>query len=514
MKKKIWYSALFLGLFSLLSRLVGVFREHFLAEKFGALNGEGIYNLDTYFTAFRIPDMLFNLLILGTISAVFVPFFQEYIAKNDLNEGWKYTNALLNLIIVVMIFSSVLLFFLVPMLIKFLAPSFDGINYETTVNLTRIMLLSPIIFSISSLAQSIQNAFSKFFFYALAPVLYNLGIIFGILFWSDKWGVYGVAFGVILGALLHLLVQIPMIYKLGYRYKLYWKWNRNDVRQSISMMGPRILGMSATEIMLLTDTIIASLLFSGAITVLNFAYNLQSLPLGVLGISFSIASFSVLSQFANNKNWEKFAETLRSTLSDVLFLIIPASIGMFLLRDEIVTIILRGGKFDAEDAKITADILGLFTLGLFAQSLIPILSKAFYSLKNTKIPFLLSLFAMILNVILSIILVFVFNMGLRGLVFSNVCANIFNFIFLLGILRKYLKINIFNVKYLIQVLICGFFMGIGVYSLKVFLINNLNSESNFFVLILKIFILIIIGALIYFGCYYLISKLDRKRLVK
>lgn len=435
-KNKILAGAVFLGISSFISRFLGVFRDHIFADRFGALQGEGIFDLDVYYAAFRLPDLLFNLLILGTVSAAFVPIFTGYIAKKQKEKGWEFVNSILHILLLGLFVIAGLCFVFAPWLVKLIAPGFSGEKLQITVNLTRIMLVSPIFFSLSSIAQSIQNTFKTFFYYALAPIFYNLSIITAALLWGEKWGVYGVALGVVIGAALHFLIQVPALIKLGYRYRFVMDWRRKDVREMAKLTLPRIFGMSAMQFTLLIDTLIGSTLAVGSITVLNYAINLNSLPMGVIGVSLAISSFSTLSELAALKKQKEFRDELRKLIRWILFLIIPASLGLFVLRVEVVSLVLKGGKFGEQDVWMTAGTLGLLVLSLLAQSLIPLFARAFYAWKNTWIPVKIALLAFGLNVIGSVTFAKILGLGVYGLALANTGANWVNFGFLLWFLRK------------------------------------------------------------------------------
>ena len=435
-KNKILMGAVLLGISSFLSRFLGVIRDHIFANQFGALQGQGIFDLDTYYAAFRLPDLLFNLLILGTVSAAFVPIFTDYIAKRKKKEGWEFVNSILHLLMFGLLVLAGLSFIFAPWLVKLIAPGFTGEKLETTINLTRIMLVSPIFFSLSSIAQSIQNTFKTFFYYALAPIFYNLSIIGATLFWGAEFGVYGVAFGVVIGAVLHFLIQVPALIKLGYRYRFAFDWRRKDVREMAKLTLPRVFGVSAMQFTLLVDTLIGSTLAVGSITILNYAINLNSLPMGVIGVSLAISSFSTLAELAALRQKKAFREELQKLIRWVLFLILPASFGLFILRSEVVTLILGSGKFGERDVWLTAGTLGLLVLSLLAQSLIPLLARAFYAYKNTWTPVKIALLAFGFNVVGSLTLAKFLGFGVYGLALANTLANWLNFGFLVWFLQK------------------------------------------------------------------------------
>ncbi|MFH0820233.1 MAG: murein biosynthesis integral membrane protein MurJ, partial [Candidatus Peregrinibacteria bacterium] len=346
-------ATLLLAFSALFSRLLGIVRDHLLASTFGATTGQGIYNLDTYYAAFRIPDMLYNLLIFGAISAAFIPIFTKYRKEGDEESAWAFANSMLHVMLLGVIVLAGIAYLFAPQLTHLVAAGFSPGDFETTTRLMRIMLLSPMLFSIASVLVSIQDSYRHFFFRSLAPIFYNLGIIFAIVKWGGQFGVTGVTWGVILGAALQLIVQLPALKLVHFRYKPVLGWRRPDVRNAFKLMGPRVLGLSLSQITMMVTTLIASFLATGSITIFYLADNLQNLPIGLIGISFAITSFATLSELASEPTPEAFTLELRRVMQAILFLIIPATVGMLLLRHEIVDVILLAGKFTAQDAELT-----------------------------------------------------------------------------------------------------------------------------------------------------------------
>jgi len=212
-KKLVIGGGLLLGISNLLSRILGLVRDHLLGTTFGALSGSGLFDLDTYYAAFRLPDFLFNLLIYGTLSAAFVPIFVQYLKKDKIEEAWKFASSVMNIAIVLIFAVCAVVFIFAPWIVPVFVPGFGDERLALTIQLTRIILISPIFFTVSAVFQSIQNSFKTFFFYALAPLVYNLSIIGGIIFLSPRYGVIGVAWGVVAGSALHALVQVPSMIK-------------------------------------------------------------------------------------------------------------------------------------------------------------------------------------------------------------------------------------------------------------------------------------------------------------
>lgn len=363
-----------------------------------------VSELDIYFSAFRIPDLLYNILILGAISTAFIPVFAEYWAKSK-KEAWQLSNNLLCVFFFLLIFLSIPLIIFSPQLMRFVTPGFKGEKMAMVVTLTRVMFLSPILLGISDIFGSVLQYFSRFLIYSLAPILYNIGIILGAIFFTPKMGILGLGFGVVLGALLHLLIQLPALFLPGYQFQMIFNFSNPGIRKIFRLMLPRTLGLAAQQINLIVITAIASLLAAGSITIFNISNDLQYVPVSLFGISFATAAFPSLSRSFFKKNKEKFFEKFILTFSKVLFFILPLSILFFILRVQIVRIVPGSQNYTWQDTRLTAASLGLFSLSIFAQGLIPLLSKTFYSSQDTRTPVKLSIFSIIFNIILSVFFV-------------------------------------------------------------------------------------------------------------
>jgi len=324
---------------SFASRLLGVVRDRILAGEFGAGN-----ELDIYYAAFRLPDLVYSLIVAGALSAGFIPIFSELIfSKKDIKHAWHVANGVLNILIISLAIICFALAVLAPVLVPVITPGFSGEKLELTVLLSRIMFISPFFLGISALFGGILQTHKRFILYSLAPIFYNLGIIFGALFLVHWFGLIGLAIGVILGAFLHMVIQIPGAVVLGWRYHPILPWKDRYIKKIGKMMVPRIMSLAVNNINLIFITAIASTLAAGSIAVFNLANNLQYFPIGIIGFSFAIAAFPTISEFAANESWDKFKKAFSNTVRDILFFIIPASIIFLLLRAQIVRVILGYG---------------------------------------------------------------------------------------------------------------------------------------------------------------------------
>jgi len=444
-------AAIIVAAASMASRLLGIFRDRILAGEFGA--GD---TLDIYYAAFRIPDLVFNLLVLGALSAGFIPVFTALCRRQSLlkkifrrgdasqEESWYVANAVINLLGALLIVVSAAFIFFAPELTRLITPGFSGEKQELTIALTRIMFLSPFFLGLSSVFGGILQSFKRFFVYSLAPIMYNIGIIIGALYFVPVWGIYGLAYGVVLGALLHFLIQVPTTFSLGYRYYPVFDWRNHQVRQIIKMMVPRTLALAINQINLVVVTIIASLLAAGSLAVFNLANNLQSFPVGIFGISFAVAAFPTLAELAGSQ--AALVKNFSKVLRQIIFFILPATVFILTLRVQIIRLIFGSGQFDWEDTILTMNTLTFFSLSLFAQAALPLLTRMFYARKNSLTPFWAGLGASVVNIILSWWLGQ--RLGIAGLALAFSLSTIFNFALLWLILKVEIgELDEWNVLY-------------------------------------------------------------------
>lgn len=387
-------AAAILAFASMASRFLGLIRDRMLAGRFGA--GD---SLDIYYAAFRIPDTVFNLLVFGALSAGFVPVFVHYWQRDSkgrqiiADEGWHFANSILNLLFLGLLAVAGLFFVFAPFLVKLITPGFGGEKLALTIDLTRIMFLSPLFLGASAVFGGILQSLKRFFIFSISPIFYNLGIIFGILFLVPRWGVYGLAFGVVAGAFLHLLVQFFAISFLGYQYKFSIDWRNKGVQRVLKMMGPRVLALAANQLNFLAITIIASGLVSGSLAIFDLTYNIWSFPLGIMASSLATAAFPTLARKAAQKDWMEFKQSFSLTLRQILFLIIPSSVLFIVLRAQIVRVILGAGKFNWEATISASRVLEFLSFCLFSEALVLLLVRAFFAFEDTKTPFWIQMFS-------------------------------------------------------------------------------------------------------------------------
>ena len=429
--KTVGGAAFLIAVFGIVSRILGFLRDRLLASGFGA--GD---TLDAYYAAFRVPDLLYNLLVMGALSAAFIPVFTEFLSRRDEEGANRLASGIMRFLLLLLGGLSILAALGAPWLISLIAPGFDGAKRELSIELTRIMLLSPILLGVSAVFGGILVSRKRFFAYSLAPVFYNVGIIFGILILVPFFGPIGLGYGVVLGALLHMLVQLPALRGFGFLRALFGSRSVLDtsVRRVITLMIPRSLGMAANQLGLLLTTVFASSLASGSLAVFTLATNIQSIPIGLFAVSFSLAAFPVLSLSVAEKANGKFFGTLSRTTRRILFFVMPISMILIVFRAQVVRVILGTGRFDWEDTIATFSVLGWLSVGLFAQALIPLFARAFYSLQDTRTPLYLALGAEVVHIALMPFLMPYYGVTALAIAFS--AGSIVNGILLLLFLRR------------------------------------------------------------------------------
>ncbi len=417
--KSITGAAFIISVATLASRLCGILRDRIFAHLYGTSP-----LMDAYYAAFKIPDFIYNLLVVGALTAGFIPTFTKlFFAGDDKDPAWKLANSILNILSSTLFGIALVGFAAAPLLSHLIAPGFAPENQKMVISFTQIMLLSPFFLGLSMVLGGILQSLRQFVLYSIAPIFYNVGIIVGAVWLRPMLGPIGLAWGVVLGAALHCLLQLYGAQKNGYRWQWYFGWKDKATREVWRLMVPRTLGLAASQLNIVGITILASLLPSGSVTVYNYANNLHNLPIGLIGIPFALAVFPLLSQAAGKKNLVEFGEHLNYALRHILFLIIPLATLLFLLRAQIVRVILGTGSFNWADTISTADTLAAFTLEVAAAALLPLLARAFYALSDTKTPFILGVFSEVVTILLSLGVVFFplttqFFQGIPGLGFG------------------------------------------------------------------------------------------------
>ncbi len=395
-------TALLLGAFTLLSQLLALVRDRLFAGSFGASE-----TLDIYYAAFRIPDFVYVTVASMVSVAVLVPFLTNKISSNS-KDGQRFFETVFRSFFFFISLVSLALFFLIPSLSEIIFPGITGSSRTELISLTRLLLFSPVLLGLSNLFASVTQVYKKFLVYAISPVLYNVGIIFGVVFLYPAFGILGLGWGVVLGAFLHLIIQLPVLLKQGFIPHLGWKVSLAEIRTVVLTSLPRTLTLSAHQLAFLFLISIASLMREGSITIFNLAHNLQTVPLTIIGMSYSVAAFPALAHFFAKGKMKEFVENVSIAARHIIFWSLPTIALFIVLRAQVVRTILGTGEFSWADTRLTAAVLALFALSVTAQALNLIFVRGYYAAGRTFRPLIVNGISSLLIIVLSYVFVFLF----------------------------------------------------------------------------------------------------------
>ena len=411
----------------LVSRVLGWIRLVVFAQLFDAAQ------LDPFFAAFRIPDLIFQLVAAGALSSALIPIVAALLERDEQDHAWRVVSTVINLMLIALAGLAAVLFLLAPAVMRVIAPGFEGDRLEQTIFLTRIMLLSPIFLAMGAVATSVLNAGGRFAASAVAPSVYNLAIIGGAIFLAPTFGVEGLAVGVVCGSLGHLLVQLQPLRRLGFRYETRIDRDDPEARHALLLMAPRAFGLGAGQVTFIVVTALASTVSAGAVADFNYAFTLLQIPIGVIGVPLGIVLLPSLSRDAAVGREAEFAGLLTRALRLLLFAMIPIAALAAVLRHEIVELLFGGGRLGASDLDLIATTLLWFLTGLAAHALIAVLARAFYARQDTLTPVLAAVGAVAVNTSLAVVLVG--PLGLSGIALAIAIAAWLEAIALVVVLR-------------------------------------------------------------------------------
>ncbi len=377
---------------TLVSYLLGLFRDRLFAHIFGASRA-----LDAYNAAFLMPDLLFNILIASGIAAAFVPLFSE-IYRSDHEKAYAYSNSVVSAAIITMTMTGIFFVVFAKQISFIVAPGFDAEGRAMVTGILRWLSLSPIMFGVSNTIGAMLVAKKRFFFYGISPILYNLGMILGAVFLSPYFGINGVAIGTVCGAGFHMLIRIIDGYLSGYKFKMNFNFKTPEFKKTVALMLPKMFGHPVELAMFWGFTVLASSLSAGSVAVMNFARDFMSVPVSLIGITFATTAFPVLSETIASHSTEKFKKTLKDSFLLIFAGSVFCAVVTFIIREPLIRLVLGGGRFDEKAIARTAMTLGIFTLGIPTESIIHLLARAFYATKNTVIPVIMSVIGLIIAI--------------------------------------------------------------------------------------------------------------------
>lgn len=396
-------AAYILALFAFGSQILAVIRDRLLAHTFGA----GM-ELDLYYAAFRIPDLLFVLFASVLSIYVLLPFVNRAVTQGGEKTGAAVLSQIFSFFLYTYVLVAVLLALCAPYYAPYLFPGFSE-RYEELVLLLQILLLQPFLLGVSSLCGVVTQMNHRFILYALSPLLYNVGIIIGISVLFPTFGLIGLVFGVVMGALGHVLVQVPFVTRSEYSFGLVPTIDWQLIKQVLVVSIPRALTLSVNQIVLLVLIGMASAMATGSVSVFQFAFNLQSVPLAIIGVSYSVAAFPTLSNLFASQDHKGFNIQLLTALRHIIFWSVPIIGLIVVLRAQIVRVLLGTGAFDWGDTRLTAAMLAIFMLSLVAQAILLLLVRAFYAGGRTFIPLLVALCSGVVSIVLAFLFMHVYD---------------------------------------------------------------------------------------------------------
>ncbi len=464
-------STLVITIFTLIAGILGFIQQTFTAYIFGA--GKEI---DAFVAARTIPDIFTKILQIGILSIVFVPIFVKYIHQNEEKKAWEIAVNLFNIISTIFVILIVLGMILTPSIVKILVPGFDSVTQKLTANLT-LILFPAILFNILTiLGTSILYAFKKFTIPSLVKLILPIAVILALIIFRQSLGVYILSWAFLVTAVLEFLVTFQALYKQGLRYSLSFRWRDPVIRKIIVLVSPFILSTILAQASTVTNRMLASELSSGSLSALYYAERIIKLVTQVFLFAIPVVSFPTFAAKVAKGEGRELLKAISLTIRMILFIIIPISVGLIILRLPLVQIIFQRGEFTFQDSEMTAYALLFFTFGLFATGITNILANVFYSLEKTKILVQITIIVIIFNIILNFVLVRPLAQG--GLALATSLTNILSLFLHSYFLSRHLpriKVVLWN-KYYLKIFLPSLLMGIFLFLLKPIVYSHINQS--------------------------------------
>lgn len=413
-----------------LAAAMGLVRNMVIAQQFG-IGAE----LDTYYAAFKLPDLLFTVVAGGALATAFIPVFAGFLAAGDGQGAWRLASAVTNLVVLAVSVLAALAALGAPWLVRVvIAPGFDAAQQAETVSLMRVVLISTVLFGISAVQSGVLHGFKHFLLPALAPVVYPLGVMLGALWLAPTWGIHGLAIGAVVGAFFHLMVKVPGLLGVGFHWWPILDLRGRALRRVMVLMGPRVLDLAVFHLTLLATTNLASRLDAGSVSALEWGWEFMQLPETLIGTAFGLVAFPTLAELAAQGDVEGLRRTLGETLRTILALAVPAAAGLILLGRPLLQLLYQRGAFGAGATEAVYVALQFYTLGLVGHACLEIVARAFFAQQDTLTPLLVAAVAGVANVALGIGLMG--PLGHGGLALANSLAVSGELLTLLLILRR------------------------------------------------------------------------------
>lgn len=449
-----------IGVTYFFSAILGLLRDRLLAGRFPP------HTLGIYWAADRLPSFIFNLVVIGALSSSFIPVFTRIFNREGRESSYKTASVVINTTLLVFFIGALVFIAFASPLARLLAPAGSASSdIATLADLLRLLFIAQLFLLLSNFVTSILQSYQRFLLPALAPVIYNLGVVIGILLLSPALGIYAAAVGTIFGGILHLLIQLPLIPVLGIKYSFSFDVNHSGVKDIWRLTIPRLFGIGATQIQALVDTVLAASLSFSAVTYFTFAQHLQNLPVSLFGAAVAQAALPVFSHAAEENNQEKLRGQFLTALRQVSFLLVPASVILIILRLPAVRLAFGAAKFDWDATLATGYVLAFFALSFLPQALTLLLARGFYALHDTVTPVRAGVISVTVNIILSLVLMRFFSLDVWGLALSFSFSSFLNCLLLLHpFLRRLGSIRYADIVYpIFKISIAGLVMAASIY---------------------------------------------------
>ena len=497
---------------TLLSSLLGFFRDRLLNSAYmpsenGALAGYPV-GLDAYTAAFMVPDFMFAVLVSGALSVTFIPVFNERWVKGNKQSAWQISSSMINFMALITMAASVLIIIFADPLMKYLiAPGLSESGHALAVSMMQVIAVNPFIFAVAAVIASIQQAVGRFMFCALAPMLYNVGIIIGTVWFTGGvnlfgWqifdgGIMGVALGVVLGSFLQLIVSAVGLAGLGFDYNFKIYWRNKGFRKVLSLLPARSVDQGMDYVVSLVEVNLASRLVDGTVRAYQQALTLHMMPINLIGVAISNAAFPQLTEHLGEGRNDLFQKDLRSLLRIIFWMALPVSVVIFFTRGYVVHFIRNGGN------QLIAGILGCLVVAILFRTIYHMAARAFYARQDTKTPLYISIFSITLNIILAIVLSMVLKMGAYGLAWAQSTVAVLEVVVLLAVMNRQMP-KLFDmtfVRAIFKMIIAGTITGVVCY-IAVLIMPFRYHDDSFF----SAFPKFVIISLVSFGAYAAASR--------
>ena len=497
---------------TLLSSLLGFFRDRLLNSAYmpsenGALAGYPV-GLDAYTAAFMVPDFMFAVLVSGALSVTFIPVFNERWVKGNKQSAWQISSSMINFMALVTMVASVLIIIFADPLMKYLiAPGLSESGHALAVSMMRVIAVNPFIFAIASVIASIQQAVGRFMFCALAPMIYNVGIIIGTAWFTNGinlfgWqifdgGIMGVALGVVLGSFLQLIVSAVGLAGLGFDYNFKIYWRNRGFRKVLSLLPARSVDQGMDYVVSLVEVNLASRLADGTVRAYQQALTLHLMPINLIGVAISNAAFPKLTEHLGEGRDDLFQKDLRSLLRIIFWMALPVAVVIFFTRGYVVHFIRNGGN------QLIAGILGCLVVAILFRTIYHMAARAFYARQDTKTPLYISIFSISLNIILAIVLSMVLKMGAYGLAWAQSTVAVLEVVILLVVMNRQMPklFDLIFMRAIFRMVIAGIITGVICY-VGVLVLPFRYHDDSFF----SAFPKFVVISMVSFGVYAAASK--------